>query len=412
MDKKQHKHEHSHESHSHQKTNKKQDYVDYVVKDLKKFTSEIGVVVILASVLIGLLVGSFVFPQVPVVSDNNTDLGNNTAVTISSEELYSNLEAYLNDNSTALFMDQFEFTITDFNFVSGNIYAGLAVATKDGEEIGRVPVFGSLDGKHLLLGATAFDMSVPLELPEIPDVPVATEVPKSAVPEVELFVWAFCPGGVSGENTLSPVIDLIGDTVNSKVTFIGPVTENRAAAAASCFAGRDLDEQSAIDACCATYTINEKEVYSCALHNTAANHEESFESERQACIREKYTPSQYWAYLNEYNKTCLALGSTGGVNYTNCYNAAMQTAEIDSTVIANCVESHEAITYLTIDSDRSDLLDVHASPSLFINGVLFEGPRTPEGYKAGICDAYTTPPEGCGQEVGTATEGGDPNVTC
>lgn len=44
-----------------------------------------------------------------------------------------------------------------------------------------------------------------------------------------------------------------------------------------------------------------------------------------------------------------------------------------------------------------------AVATLVINGVQYTGGRTSEGYKQAICEAFNSPPEACGQTLGSET---------
>lgn len=228
---------------------------------------------------------------------------------------------------------------------------------------------------------------------------------KVAVPKVELFVWSFCPGGISGENTLFPAVDLLGDKIDSKVVFIGPVTEDKQEAASSCFAGRGKSTDEAIEACCKTYDYEGKTIYSCALHNQPGNHEESIESLRQACIMDRYDTKSFWTYLNKYNSECLAL-RTNEAAYSDCIESAMSSANVELSKVEECMEG-DGLGLLIEDSKRSDELDIHSSPSLFVNNKAFDGSRTPDGWKNGICSTFEDRPSECGEEVVAAQA--DPN---
>jgi len=273
-----------------------------------------------------------------------------------------------------------------------------------------IPVYITKDGKYFVQGIEEIT-DEPVEPIQQQDTPEPADMPKTNIPIVELFVWSFCPGGVSGENTLFPAIDLLGDTINSKVVFIGPVTKDKARAASSCFAGRGKEEADAINACCATYDLDGEEVYSCALHNQEGNYEESYESARQACIMDNYDSESFWTYLNEYNSKCLASRNDEAA-YTACIDSAMENAGVDKNKINTCMEDGTAIELLMEDSDRSAQLDVHASPSLYINGVAFNGGRSASAWKQGICDAFNEAPEECGEEVAAAASNTNSNAQC
>ena len=51
------------------------------------------------------------------------------------------------------------------------------------------------------------------------------------------------------------------------------------------------------------------------------------------------------------------------------------------------------------DADLSNAYGVTGSPTIIINGMKFQGDRTPEGYKNGICTGFLNVPSECSQEL-------------
>ena len=231
-------------------------------------------------------------------------------------------------------------------------------------------------------------------------------VEKKEVPKIELFVWAFCPGGISGENTLFPTIDLLGDKIDSETVFIGPVTADKQDAASSCFAGRGKDTDAAIEACCETYDYKGKTIYSCALHNKPGDHKESIESLRQKCIMDRYDTDSYWAYLNKYNSECLAKRNDENA-YNTCLDSAMNLGNIEKSKIEECMNG-DGLSLLIKDSLRADEFKIRSSPSFYVNGKQFEGARSADSWKEGVCSTFKDRPEKCGTAVKAAKS--DPNA--
>lgn len=234
-----------------------------------------------------------------------------------------------------------------------------------------------------------------------------SNVPKSDKPLVELFVWAFCPGAVYGENVVKPVADLLKEKIDVKVRFIGPVTTDKARAASGCFAGRGKSTDEAVSECCITYDYNSKTYYSCALHNSKTNHLESIESERQACILEKYGSAKLLQYTAEFNAKCISQKAD-----ETAFNACWKTAlEKIGTVadIESCISSKEGLKLLIEDNDYGESLGgISVSPSFYVNGNQVE-PSNSDSLKGIICSAFNTQPSECSgsvEEITTQSSGG------
>ncbi|MCX6798544.1 MAG: hypothetical protein NTW59_00390, partial [Candidatus Diapherotrites archaeon] len=177
------------------------------------------------------------------------------------------------------------------------------------------------------------------------------------------------------------------------------------AAANSCFAGRGLSQAEALANCCVKYdNIEGQTVYSCALHNTVGNLQESHESGNQACIQ-KYYPDKYWGYVAAFNNSCV--GQAGDT----CWKAEATKLGIDTAKISQCAEGTEGIKMLIADSGTADQYSIGTSPTLMINGVAYDGSTSSSGYKDAICSAFNTPPAECSQAV-SAGSSVNTNASC
>jgi len=392
-------------------------------KDGKPCCSTMGqgaVVFVIVSLIVGLVAGAAVGYFIPKPGAAPAPPGQPTAA-VGVEEITAKVAAYLNTNF--LSVQGTTARVSNVGQYNDFLYSAKLEVMKDGAPVEGQDqnIFITKDGKTLIAGeeyknavimGQLFFMDVPFPAQETPETPPAAAMPKSDKPEVELFVWAFCPGGVSGESTLKPVVDLLGNKIDTKVVFIGPVSTDKTSAAYGCFAGRNSDGtpkplEEALSNCCVTYpNIDGQAVYSCALHNKAGNLDESHESGRQACIQKNY-PEKYWAYLDAFNNACW--GKTG---IDACWKAEAGKLGIDTQKIGQCAEGAEGINMLIGDSGKSDQYQVSSSPSLFINGVEFTGSRTPEAYKEAVCSAFNTPPAECGSAIGAAAAPDTSNATC
>jgi protein-disulfide isomerase len=225
----------------------------------------------------------------------------------------------------------------------------------------KIPIYTTADGKFLILSApidTTASISQPEEEQQEP-----TETPKTDKPTVQLFVMAFCPYGIQAESAMKPVVDLLGSKADIQVHFIANV------------GGTTPDSVQ-------------------SLHGTV----EAQEDLRQVCIMKYYDQKTYWNYVMTINANCSS--KYRDATYDACWKDAATKAGIDASKIDTCSKG-EGVTLLKADDDLSSSLGVSGSPTLIINGVTYSGARTPDAYKEGVCNAFTTSPSECSQQLST-----------
>jgi hypothetical protein len=280
--------------------------------------------------------------------------------------------------------DQNEIANKTIEFLNKNIITGNNTASLDSvnESSGllnvtvlyqgrKIPVYVTEDGKFLILSAL-IDTSVPIPQPtETQQQP--TETPKTDKPTVQLFVMAFCPYGIQAEDAMKPVVDLLGSKADIQVHFIASVS------------GTTPD------------TVQ-------SLHGAV----EAQEDLRQVCIMKYYDQKTYWNYVMSIDATCSGQRTNTTV-YDTCWKSAAKNASIDATKIDTCSKGSDGMTLIKADADLSSSQGVSGSPTLIINGVTYNGDRTPDAYKEGICNAFNTKPSECSQNLsttGSAASGG------
>jgi len=236
----------------------------------------------------------------------------------------------------------------------------------------QIPIYATSDGKFLILpGGGLIDMTQPLPTEE-PTQEQPQEVPKTDKPIAQLFVMAFCPYGIQAENIMKPVVNLLGSKTDIQVRFIANV------------GGTTPDSVS-------------------SLHGAP----EAQEDLRQVCIIKYYDQKTYWNYLMTINSVCSSKYNDATA-YDACWKDAAKQAGIDATKIDTCSKG-EGVSLLKADDELSSSKGVSGSPTLIINGVTYSGSRTPDAYKEAICNAFTTVPSECSQQLsteGSAASGG------
>lgn len=210
----------------------------------------------------------------------------------------------------------------------------------------EIPVYVTLDGKNLVSGLTPIETKTTTPTNTQP---AQTNAPKSDKPEVELYVWGYCPYGVQAQGPLAQVANLLGDSAN---IMIVPYHDGHGA-----------------------YETQQNKI--------------------QSCIQE-LEPSKYWSYAagfvaNIYPKCSSA--RTEDCDLTES-TALMKTLEIDSTKVLACVDS-EGDALFAAARQKAQTNGVSGSPTLIINGVIVNTARTAEAYKSAICAAYNNAPAEC-----------------
>lgn len=279
---------------------------------------------------------------------------------ISVQEVNEKISNYVTEN---LLQASSEFEIIDTTEENG-IYV-ITMSIDEQEFIS----YASLDGKFLF--PSGFDMEEVIEELEMPVPTTEPEIPKTEEPVVELFVMSFCPYGMQAENTMLPVVELLGDSVDIILQYIV-----------------SLNDDGSIRSLHGEYEANE--------------------NARQLCIMEEYSVIKLWEYLEIFNPEC------NRNNLDTCWKEKAEEAGIDVAVIEQCFEE-KGTELLETQAIFSGAKGVTGSPTLLINGVKYTGSRTTDGFKEAICSAFITPPEECSEILSLgddSTQNNAPSGNC
>ena len=262
------------------------------------------------------------------------------------------------------------------NFVQAGTSAALGtVSEKNGIYLinvqyqGRIiPLYATRDCTLLFPNMIDLTANVSAATPTQP----AAAMAKTASPEADLYVMSFCPYGTQAETAMQPVVNLLGAKANITVRYIASVQGTTASSVSS-------------------------------LHGPG----EAMEDLRQLCINQLY-PQQLWPYLAAFDANCYP-NVQNATLLDACRVSTMQALGIDPQAIETCATSPATLELLSADETLTNTNGVQASPTLIINGQVYNGARTPEAYKEAICSAFTTPPAECSVNLsatGTAVTGG------
>lgn len=224
-----------------------------------------------------------------------------------------------------------------------------------------MPVYITKDGTNLFL-SQPLDITKELPKETAQQASQTSETPKTEKPTAELFVMSFCPYGVQAEDAMKPVFDLLGDKADIKIRFIAQTGD----------------------------TVDSVQ----SLHGAT----EAQEDLRQICIMKNYDSKIFWNYLAEFNKNCPSTYRDASALDT-CWKAAANKAGINIAKIETCSKSSEALALLREDEKAASRYGVSGSPTLVINGVVYNGARTSDAFKQGICSGFNTQPSECSQTL-------------
>ncbi|MCD6442240.1 hypothetical protein J7L24_01720 [bacterium] len=223
--------------------------------------------------------------------------------------------------------------------------------------------FVSKDGKYLF--PDVIKMAEALERAKAKGNPQqqTTEMIKSDKPNIDLFVMSYCPFGLQAQKTILPVYGLLKDKANITVRFCNYAMHGK----------KELDENL-----------------------------------RQYCLQ-KESAEKYMNYLS-----CFVIDGDSG--------KCLLSANIDQEKLDSCISNtdkeykvsadydnketwlNERYPVFKVENNLNEMYNVGGSPTIVINGqVVNINPRTPENYKAFICQAFNVQPEECSETLSTET---------
>jgi hypothetical protein len=220
----------------------------------------------------------------------------------------------------------------------------------------QIPVYASKDGRILFLQAIDMTQQTQRQTQTAPQ--QTQEIPKRDRPTAELYIFSYCPYGVTTLDSFSIVGKLLSNKANMKVKFFSDMH------------GKHELQQNKI----------------------------------QECIQEVY-PQKYWEYASRYLETVYSkCSSTRDINCDeNESITLMKEVGIDADKVMKCVEERGEELYKRDISDAARF-GLTGSPSLVINEVHVIGfDRSPEGIKKLVCSSFTTPPTECSQVLSASS---------
>jgi hypothetical protein len=224
---------------------------------------------------------------------------------------------------------------------------------------GRMLFTSGYDASEFKNAVLSGDVAIEEEKAESPTVAEN----KSDRPEVQLFLMSFCPYGNQAEEIIMPVAELLADSADVVPHYI-------------------------VSKSGSTYS---------SLHGE----QELNQDVRELCVY-KYQPELYWDFLKQINADCTY------ENADTCWTASAQKVGINVATISQC-QQQEAEALLDQEIAATTEYQVTGSPTLVINGTIYNGNRTSEAYKEAVCNAFNNAPDECSatlEETTKAAQGG------
>ncbi|RME54320.1 hypothetical protein D6777_04140 [Candidatus Woesearchaeota archaeon] len=181
-------------------------------------------------------------------------------------------------------------------------------------------------------------------------------------PQIDFFVMSYCPYGNQAETAIEPVYQLLKDKAEFKPHYV--IYSNY----------QGGGPQFCLD----------KDSKYCSMHGV----QEMNQDMREACVKELSGMDAWFKFALEMNTKC---------NYQNadtCWEGVAKDLGYDAEAIKSCFDE-KAEEYAAEDLELGNKLGVRGSPTVFIDGEQYSGPRTPEGYKQALCSAFEDRPEEC-----------------
>lgn len=217
------------------------------------------------------------------------------------------------------------------------------------------------------------------------DPPADKEIAKTEKPTVEVFVMAFCSFGNDAEDQMKPIVDALADQADFHLRYI--ISQNAPEANA-----------------CLT-----DELQYCSLHGKL----EAEQDIRELCVQ-KYQPDKLWNFVSKIN-----VGTTVE-NVGEEWEGIAQEAGVDVDKIKAC-QQEEGTALLDQELALTDkpypvqspknhrddaghyqtAIKIQGSPTIIINGTIYDGNRSTADFQKAICDAFQNPPAVCQETLST-----------
>jgi protein-disulfide isomerase len=265
--------------------------------------------------------------------------------------------------------------------------SNLVLAAKYRDNPNLAAAFQKVDDKYKILdeqtGATRFvDPEKQKEYEALLAAKAAEAKKKLGIgekPQIDFFTMSYCPYGNQAEEAIEKAYKVIGDKAVFKPRQV--IYSNYRGGGAN-------------------YCLDAENKY-CSMHGN----QELNQDIREECVYNDFGTRAFFDFALAMNAKCSAS------NADSCWTQVAKDLKLDTDKIAAC-EKAKGVAYSQANLDLNTLLSVQGSPTVFVNGKLYEGARTPEGFLSAICDAFTDRPSECSQVPEQVAASTTPQGSC
>ncbi len=181
-------------------------------------------------------------------------------------------------------------------------------------------------------------------------------------PQIDFYVMSYCPYGNMAEEAIEPAYQLLKGKAEFNPHYV--IYSNY----------RGGGPQ---------FCLDDEDQY-CSMHGV----QELNQGLRELCVDKHLGIDAYFRFVLEMNKKC------NSNDADTCWEPVAKGLGLDVKKIKDC-EADEWEDILAEELALNKALGVSGSPTVFVEGVAYSGPRNAAGYAQALCPAFTTAPDGC-----------------
>lgn len=184
-------------------------------------------------------------------------------------------------------------------------------------------------------------------------------------PQIDFYVMSYCPYGNIAEEAIEPAFQHLKGSADFNPHYV-IYSNYQGGGPQFC-----LDDESRF----------------CSMHGV----QELNQGLRELCVHKYMGEDSYFEFVLEMNKEC---------NYNNadsCWEPVAESLGLDVEKIREC-EEEEWEDILSEELALNQALGVRGSPTIFVEGNPYSGPRTPAGYGQALCEGFDSKPDECSVE--------------
>lgn len=206
-----------------------------------------------------------------------------------------------------------------------------------------------------------------------PEEEAPAEMQKSEVPTVQLFLMSNCPYGNQAENGIADVVYLLEEEIEFEPVYI--------------ISGSDGN------------------------YNSLHGEYELNQGIREKIVYNLYGEKKWMEFVYDVNQNCFAgkTSSEAGSAIDACWKESADRTGVD---VAAVEAEFEANFTAIADGEvaKTNAAMVSGSPTLIMNGGIYQGSRTPEAFKSWICTGFVEEPTICSESL--SEEGAGATGSC